>query len=44
MSRTCDAAVINEYGPSLTAFVVVPLIGAFSIDIANSFVIRFMLN
>ena len=37
-------AVTNKYGPSPRAFIVVPLIGAFFIDIANSFVIRFMLN
>jgi ESS family glutamate:Na+ symporter len=37
-------AVTNKYGPSPRAFIVVPLIGAFFIDIANSVVIRFMLN
>jgi ESS family glutamate:Na+ symporter len=34
-------AITNRYGPSAKAFLVVPLVGAFFIDIVNAFVIRF---
>jgi ESS family glutamate:Na+ symporter len=34
-------AITNRYGPSAKAFLVVPLVGAFFIDIVNAFVIQF---
>jgi ESS family glutamate:Na+ symporter len=37
-------AVTQRYGPSHVAFLVVPLVGAFFIDIANAFVIRTFLS
>jgi len=37
-------AVTKHYGPSPQAFIVVPLIGAFFIDIANSLIIQNVLN
>lgn len=37
-------AVTKKFGAAPKAFIVVPLVGAFFIDIANAFVIRFMLN
>lgn len=37
-------AVTQRYGPSHVAFLIVPLVGAFFIDIANAFVIRFFLS
>jgi Sodium/glutamate symporter len=36
-------AVTQRHGPSHVAFLVVPLVGAFFIDIANAFVIRLFL-
>jgi len=36
-------AVVEKYGASPQAFLVIPLVGAFFIDIANAFVIKFML-
>ncbi|SIO11777.1 sodium/glutamate symporter [Halodesulfovibrio marinisediminis] len=38
------AAVTQRYGPSHIAFVVVPLVGSFFIDIANAFIIPFFLT
>jgi ESS family glutamate:Na+ symporter len=37
-------AVTQRYGPSHVAFLIVPLVGAFFIDIANAFVIRLFLG
>ena len=37
-------AVTEKFGASAKAFVVVPLIGAFFIDIANAFIIQFLLD
>ena len=37
-------AVTKKYGASPKAFIVVPLVGAFFIDIANAFIIQFMLD
>ena len=37
-------AVTEKYGASAKAFVVVPLIGAFFIDIANTLIIQFFLD
>ncbi len=37
-------AVTKRYGPSPLAFVVLPLVSAFFIDIVNSFAIQFFLN
>jgi len=37
-------AVTQKYGASPKAFIVVPLIGAFFIDIANAFIIKFLLG
>lgn len=37
-------AVTQKYGPSPLAFIVVPLVGAFFIDIANAFIIRYLLD
>jgi ESS family glutamate:Na+ symporter len=36
-------AVTQRHGPSHLAFLIVPLVGAFFIDIANAFVIRLFL-
>jgi ESS family glutamate:Na+ symporter len=36
-------AVTQRYGPSHVAFLIVPLVGAFFIDIANAFLIRTLL-
>jgi len=36
-------AVTRKYGPSLKAFLVIPLIGAFFIDLLNALVIKFFL-
>ncbi len=36
-------AVTNKYGPSQLAFLVIPLIGAFFIDLMNALVIKFFL-
>jgi len=37
-------AVTSKHGPSPKAFLVVPLVGAFFIDIANALVIKFFLG
>ena len=37
-------AVTSKYGPSLKAFLVVPLIGAFFIDLMNALVIKFFIG
>ena len=37
-------AVTERFGPSEKAFIVVPLVGAFFIDIANTFVIQFFIS
>lgn len=37
------SAVAKSHGPAPTAFIIVPLVGAFFVDIANSFLIQFFL-
>ena len=37
-------AVTTKFGPSPQAFLIVPLVGAFFIDLANAFVIQQFLN
>lgn len=37
-------AVTKSFGPAPTAFIILPLVGAFFVDIANSFIIRFFLT
>jgi ESS family glutamate:Na+ symporter len=37
-------AVINTYGPSHKAFLIIPLIGAFFVDIVNAVVIQFSIG
>jgi ESS family glutamate:Na+ symporter len=37
-------AVTQKCGPSTQAFIVIPLIGAFFIDIANAIIIQFFLS
>ena len=37
-------AITNRYGPSRVAFVVVPLVGAFFLDLVNAFVIKGLLS
>lgn len=37
-------AVTDRFGPSEKAFIVVPLVGAFFIDIANTFIIQFFIG
>ena len=37
-------AVTQKYGASPKAFIIVPLIGAFFIDISNAFIIKFILG
>jgi len=37
------SAVAKSHGPSPTAFIIVPLVGAFFVDVANSFLIQFFL-
>lgn len=37
-------AVTKSHGPSPTAFIILPLVGAFFVDITNAFVIKFFLN
>lgn len=37
-------AVTSKYGPSTKAFLIIPLVGAFFLDIANAFVIKFFLS
>ena len=36
-------SVTSKYGPSPLAFLVIPLIGAFFIDLMNAFIIKFFL-
>ena len=36
-------AVTNRYGPSQLAFIIVPLVCAFFIDIVNAFMIQYFL-
>lgn len=38
------SAVTKTHGPSPTAFIIVPLIGAFFIDVANAFLIQFFIS
>jgi ESS family glutamate:Na+ symporter len=38
------SAVTQEYGPSFKAFLVVPLVGAFFVDLLNALVIKFFLG
>ena len=37
-------AITSKYGPSLKAFLVVPLVGAFFIDLVNALVIKFFIG
>jgi len=37
-------AVTKSHGPAPTAFIILPLVGAFFVDITNAFVIQFFLN
>lgn len=37
-------AVTKAHGPAPTAFIILPLVGAFFVDITNAFVIQFFLN
>ncbi len=37
-------AITTRYGPSPKAFIVIPLIGAFFVDIINALVIKFFLG
>jgi ESS family glutamate:Na+ symporter len=37
-------AITQKFGPSPTAFIVIPLVGAFFIDISNAFIIGFILD
>ena len=37
-------AITNQYGPSHKAFLIVPLVGAFFIDIVNAFLIQAFIN
>lgn len=37
-------AVTKTHGPAPTAFIILPLVGAFFVDITNAFVIQFFLN
>ena len=37
-------AITNQYGPSHKAFLIVPLVGAFFIDIINAFVLQAMIS
>ena len=37
-------AVTEKFGASPKAFVVVPLVGAFFVDISNAFIIQFLLD
>jgi ESS family glutamate:Na+ symporter len=36
--------IVGKYGPSPTAFLVVPMVGAFFIDFVNAFIITWFLN
>jgi ESS family glutamate:Na+ symporter len=38
----CMQAITNKYGPSERAFFVVPIVGAFLVDISNATVISIM--
>lgn len=38
------SAVTNKYGPSFKAFLVIPLVGAFFIDLLNALVIKFFIG
>ncbi len=38
------SAVAKSHGPAPTAFIIVPLVGAFFVDVANSFLIQFFLT
>ncbi|MEH6758923.1 MAG: sodium/glutamate symporter [Parasphingorhabdus sp.] len=38
------SAVAKSHGPAPTAFIIVPLVGAFFVDVANSFLIQFFLS
>lgn len=38
------SAVTNKYGPSFKAFLVIPLVGAFFIDLINAAVIKFFIS
>ena len=38
------SAVAKSHGPAPTAFIIVPLVGAFFVDIANAFLIQFFLT
>ena len=38
------SAVTRKYGPSIKAFLVVPLVGAFFVDILNAMTIKFFLG
>ena len=37
-------AITSKYGPSTKAFLIVPLVGAFFIDLVNALVIKFFLG
>jgi len=37
-------AVTKSHGPAPQAFIVLPLVGAFFVDITNAFVIQFFLD
>ncbi|MEM8935894.1 MAG: sodium/glutamate symporter [Pseudomonadota bacterium] len=37
-------AVTKKHGPSPTAFIILPLVGAFFVDLSNAFVIQFFLS
>jgi ESS family glutamate:Na+ symporter len=37
-------SITQKFGPSPTAFIVIPLVGAFFIDISNAFIIGFILD
>ncbi|WP_298309220.1 sodium/glutamate symporter [uncultured Erythrobacter sp.] len=38
------SAVTKSHGPAPTAFIIVPLVGAFFVDVANAFLIQFFLS
>ena len=38
------SAVTSKYGPSFKAFLVIPLVGAFFIDLLNALVIKFFIG
>ena len=37
-------AITDKYGPSFKAFLIVPLVGAFFIDLLNAMVIKFFIG